>query len=78
MFAGFCLGATARGFADAFSGSLSAFIGALFFGGMAAARVFPVGVWWMEVREKEWRAGEISGGGKGTLGENIYTNRLCV
>jgi hypothetical protein len=44
MVADFCFDATARGFVDAFGGVLAAEGGALFFGGMATARVFPVEV----------------------------------
>jgi hypothetical protein len=31
----------------------------------------------MDVGEKEWQAGEMSGGGEGFFGENKKINRLC-
>jgi hypothetical protein len=76
MLPGFSFVATVRGFAGAFAD----FTRALFFGGMAAARVL-CGVNWTDAGDgatggrNKWRAGEMSGRREGNTHKNY---RICV
>jgi hypothetical protein len=69
MFAGFSFGGTVRGFGVAFVGAFAAFTGLFFFGGMAAARVFRVGVW---MRDGAAGGKNVRPRGRDFAGKDVY------